>query len=223
MLNPSKGNMYPFVTHTWNTVKGKCPHGCSYCYMRRFKQNPVRFDKKELKTDLGSGNFIFVGSSCDMWAWTIEREWIFQTLYHCQVFIDNKYLFQSKNPWHFRAFYGEFTDDVIFGTTIESNRNYEKGPPQISDRYCGISEISKYDAERVMVTIEPIMDFDLKPMVEIFQDIDPEWVNIGADSQGHRLPEPPPEKIKELISELEKFTEVKIKKNLKRLLEPIGS
>jgi hypothetical protein len=66
-LNTSKGNMYDFVTHTWNTVKGECYHDCSYCYMKRWgKLKPARFDQKELKTDLGSNNFIFVGSSCDM-------------------------------------------------------------------------------------------------------------------------------------------------------------
>ena len=55
-LNKSAGNMYDFVTHTWNTVKGLCPHGCSYCYMKRWgTQNPVRFDAKELRTDLGKG------------------------------------------------------------------------------------------------------------------------------------------------------------------------
>jgi DNA repair photolyase len=58
-LNTSTGNMYSFVTHTWNTVKGECHHDCSYCYMKRWgKQKPVRFDKKELKTDLGKDNFI---------------------------------------------------------------------------------------------------------------------------------------------------------------------
>jgi len=73
--------MYEFVTHTWNTVKGECYHDCSYCYMKRWgKLNPVRFDEKELKTDLGSGNFIFVGSSCDMWAENIPDKWIFKTL-----------------------------------------------------------------------------------------------------------------------------------------------
>jgi len=25
MLNEVKGNMYGWVTHTWNTIKGKCP------------------------------------------------------------------------------------------------------------------------------------------------------------------------------------------------------
>ena len=59
-LNKSTGNMYEFITHTWNTIKGECPHGCSYCYMKRWgKQPPVHFDEKELKTDLGKNNFIF--------------------------------------------------------------------------------------------------------------------------------------------------------------------
>ena len=77
MLNKSKGNMYEFVTHTWNAIKGECYHQCSYCYMKRWgRLKPVRLDEKELKTDLGNDNFIFVGSSCDMFAQNIPDEWI---------------------------------------------------------------------------------------------------------------------------------------------------
>jgi len=43
-------------------------------------------------------------------------------------------------------------------------------------------------------------------------------VNVGADSGNHHLPEPPKEKILELISELKNFTKVHLKKNLKRLI-----
>ena len=32
MLNESKGNMYGFITNTWNSIKGKCYHDCSYCH-----------------------------------------------------------------------------------------------------------------------------------------------------------------------------------------------
>ncbi len=64
----NKGNMYDFVTHRWNPIKGKCPHECAYCYMKRFPLGPLHLDEKELRTDLGSGNFIFVGSGTDMWA-----------------------------------------------------------------------------------------------------------------------------------------------------------
>lgn len=80
-----KSNMYQFIDATWNTVKGECFHDCSYCYMKRWgKLKPTRFDEKELKTDLGKDNFIFVGSSCDMFAEKIPNEWIEKTLEHCQ-------------------------------------------------------------------------------------------------------------------------------------------
>ena len=47
--------------------------------------------------------------------------------------------------------------------------------------------------------------------------IKPEFVSIGADSKGHNLQEPCKENIKVLIDELNKFTTVIIKDNLKRL------
>ena len=51
-----------------------CLLKCSYCYMKRWgKLNPVRFDEKELKTDLGKNNFIFVGSEDLM-----KQEWIYE-------------------------------------------------------------------------------------------------------------------------------------------------
>jgi len=95
MMNKVKGNMYSWCTHTWNTVKGECPHSCAYCYMNRWGPQPeIHFDNKELKTDLGEGNFIFVGSSCDMWAESIPVEWIHHTLIHCRKYEGNRYLFQ---------------------------------------------------------------------------------------------------------------------------------
>ena len=46
MLNKQKGNMYGFVTHTWNVIKGKCPHDCEYCYMKIFPLGELHFDEK---------------------------------------------------------------------------------------------------------------------------------------------------------------------------------
>jgi hypothetical protein len=44
-------------------------------------------------------------------------------------------------------------------------------------------------------------------------------VFIGADSKHCKLPEPSEEKILKLINELQKFTRVVIKDNLKRLVK----
>lgn len=70
-----------------------------------------------------------------------------------------------------------------------------------------------------MVSIEPIMDFDLPDMVRWIEDIKPEFVSIGADSKGHNLPEPSPDKLAQLIGELGRITEVELKANLARIMK----
>lgn len=70
---------------------------------------------------------------------------------------------------------------------------------------------------RKMMSIEPIMDFDLVAMVKMISMIEPEFVSIGADSKGHGLKEPPWEKVRELIDRLGGITEVREKANLERL------
>ena len=205
--------MYEFITHTWNTIKGECKHDCSYCYMKRWgKLNPIRFDAKELNTNLGKNNFIFVGSSNDMFADGVKTEWIQKTLTHCKKF-DNKYLFQSKNPFEF-LFY-KFPDKTVLGTTIESNQDHLiSKAPLVDERAKQIKYLgSKYET---MITIEPILDFDLNEFVEMLIDVNPTWINIGADSGNNNLPEPSPEKIIALINAL---PNIKIKNNLKRLVK----
>lgn len=219
-LNESKGNMYNFISHTWNTVKGKCYHDCSYCYMKRWgKLKPTRFDEKELKTDLGKGNFIFVGSSCDMWAENIHHEWIIKTLEYCNKF-DNKYFFQTKNPQKFNNYIKYMPINSDYCVTIETNRVYKDimgncpSPRKRVDEIIKLSEIAK----NCYITIEPIMDFDLDIFIDMIELCEPIQVNIGADSGGHNLPEPSKEKVLSLISELEKFTVIHEKSNLKKLL-----
>ena len=221
-LNEGKGNMYEFITNTWNTIKGECLHDCSYCYMKRWgKLNDVRFDEKELKTNLGSENFIFVGSSCDMWAENIPDEWIKKTLTHCSKY-DNKYLFQTKNPSRIIDFIGQYgiMGGMTVCTTIESDIFYleimKNSPPPIQRSYA-MGELS--DLLDTYVTIEPILDFNLENMVSMIKRCNPKQVNIGADSGNNNLPEPSKEKVLQLIEELQKFTTIHNKSNLKRLLK----
>lgn len=212
-LNISKGNMYEFITHTWNTIKGECKHDCSYCYMKRWgKLKPIRFDEKELKTDLGSGNFIFVGSSNDMFGCG-NIEWMDRTLQHCRKF-DNNYFFQSKNPFAFTNAGLVFPEKSSFCTTIETNRFYE----EIMGNTQKPHERAYHLPENSYITIEPIMDFDLKEFVSLLKVAKPKQVNIGADSGNNGLPEPSKEKVLQLIDELQKFTIIHNKSNLKLLL-----
>jgi hypothetical protein len=157
----------------------------------------------------------FVGSSCDMFADGIPEQWVIATLSKAEH-SDNQYLFQTKNP-------SRINDNVlprnsVVCTTIETNRWYQdimKNCPPPYQRAAGMLciDVPKY------LTIEPIMDFDLNEFVEIIESIHPEQVNIGADSGGHGLPEPPKKKVVELIQALEGFTTVHQKSNLQRLLK----
>ncbi len=216
-LNPQSGNMYPFVTHTWNPIKGRCSHDCVYCYMKRFPQKPIRLDERELRTNLGEENFIFVGSSTDMWAEDVPNEWIIQVLLAVLDAPDNTYLYQSKNPEQFIKL-GAVADE-IYGTTIETNRidYHESKAPDVFARAQAMQKLAD-DGHRTMITIEPVMDFNTDVLSAMIKRCRPEWVNIGADSKGHGLPEPSPEKLRDLIGALDEFTEVKLKSNLDRLL-----
>jgi DNA repair photolyase len=220
-LNPQKGNMYGFITHTWNPIKGACIHQCEYCYARGYAQLQVWLDEKCFLDNLGEGKFIFLGSATDMFSERVKTEWIKRVLHYCQVYPKNEYLLQSKNPHR-------FLDDIlmkiydykfILCTTIETNRQglidkYSKAP-SIENRILSLASI---ESIRKMITIEPIMDFDLQELRDMIWSVQPESVNIGADSKGHGLPEPSREKVQALITELGIFTKVHLKDNLKRLL-----
>lgn len=218
-LNKSTGNMYDFITHTWNTIKGECYHDCSYCYMKRWgKLKPVRFDEKELKTDLGTGNFIFVGSSCDMFAENIPEKWINKTLNICDRFSGNSYLFQTKNPEIMIGY--DLPNNSVICTTLESDSYYPSimnNSPEPMQRSLAMNKLSKKYI--TYVTIEPIMDFHMEHFVKMIKRCNPKQVNIGADSGKNNLPEPSKEKVLQLIDELKKFTTIHNKSNLSRLLK----
>lgn len=222
-LNKSTGQMYNFCTHTWNSIKGDCPFSCSYCYVKDIKKRYGKpdiapyLDEKCFKDNLGSGNYIFVGSSNDMWAADIPAGWINQTLCHCAKFPENKYLFQTKNPQRFRSLArGQIGAEVLLACTIESNRDYNiSKAPTIYARAAAFGWIGSPK----MVSIEPVLDFDVGLFVQMLHNIDPNKISIGADSKGHGLPEPNKTKLKALIVECKKFAEVLEKPNLARLLK----
>jgi len=214
-LNKSVGNMYEWVTHTWNPVKG-CKFDCRYCYIKSHKGYSLhpRCSTAEMKTSLGKGKFIFVGSMCDMFGDWIDSELIREVLRLCLLY-DNKYLFQTKNPRRFSEFLSLFPEKTILGTTIETNRKtgHISKAPSTYERAYAMQSIGLIKE----VTIEPILDFDIHDLVMMIEDIKPRFVAIGADSKGHNLDEPNPQKIKVLINLLDKFTTVKLKKNLARI------
>lgn len=68
------------------------------------------------------------------------------------------------------------------------------------------------------MTLEPIMAFDVDKLEPWLTVLNPDFVNIGADSKSHDLPEPTQAQIEELVFVLKAAgIDVRLKDNLKRL------
>ena len=237
LLTKSKGNMYPWVTHTWNPVGGECPHRCAYCYVVHgvaARSGKYRGTPRLIEKMLGdlyihgkehpSKNTIFVCSCIDLFAESISDVILNSVLFHTADYPENRYLFQTKNPGKLLHFLPKIlTKNPIIGTTIETNRAIPgiSKAPLSAERAETIYLIKRYTDYEIMISIEPIIDFDLDSMITWIEIIRPQFVSIGADSKGCNLPEPSPEKIIDLINELKYITKVIIKPNLRRILEPI--
>ena len=232
MLKEATGNMYEFITHTWNPIIGKCPHDCKYCYViykyGQMKNETLRIDKDSLNDDFGTGKFIFVGSGVDLFANDIPEEWINRVLDKCHqdnndLFgVRNRFLFQSKNPSRMLQFIDHpvFQSSVVC-TTIESNRYYPSimnHAPHIEERALAMSEIANRGMETYL-TIESIMAFDREELVRLIRMCRPTQVNIGANTYTKiRIPEPTREEIFDLVNEIMDECKVELKDNLNRII-----
>ena len=228
-LNKTKGNMYPWITHTHSHLGGECPHKCTYCYVDSFRhrvpkyQGKLRLIEKELWVNYGKNKIIFIEHCNDLFAAEVPDEYIIKILTHCYRYPDNTYVFQTKNPARYlMPFFPTFPDKSIFGTTIETNRTIPNIglAPQPTTR---LGDFAELKAVKKFITIEPILDFDLGYFSHWLRVIQPDFVNIGADSKGHGLQEPTMEKVQALIDKLTGYgIEVKEKHNLKRLKGEVG-
>lgn len=227
--------MYQFHSelYTYNPLKGKCSHDCSYCFMKsmraRFKQNAtLRLDPQELNAKLGKNRFIFIGSSTDVFASDVPHEFITAIFDHAYDFPDNEYMLQSKNPARFLEFsahklFDERKAKLVLCTTIESNIDYPdiSSAPVIAERVEVMRKLFGM-GYKTMVTVEPIMKFtDAAVFANMLASVVPIQVNIGANSsRAVKLPEPTKAEVNALISELKaRGITVHLKDNLDRLLK----
>lgn len=225
-LNKSSGNMYPWVTHMHTHLGGQCPHKCTYCYVEtpRFGRpkrytGPLRLIEDEFKEKYGKGKTIFMEHKNDFLAAEVPDEFIVRIIKHAREWPDNTYVWQTKNPErYFSEAIRPFPEASIYGTTIETNRwmpDISNAPPP-KDRVLAMERLSV--VSRKFVTIEPVLDFDVDILAEWIARINPEFLNLGADSKGHGLPEPSVEKIMQLVEKLHGYgIELREKHNLNRL------
>jgi DNA repair photolyase len=151
----------------------------------------------------------------------IPYSWIKKVIDYAHGFGGNQYIFQTKNPKRFiTSYFGLSAERDILCTTIETDQylpEIMRNAPSPFDRLHHLYQM-RTRGFRIMITIEPIMDFNPGVLLFMLRTIKPMQVNIGADSGNNHLPEPSKEKTLGLITELRKFTKVVEKKNLMRII-----
>jgi DNA repair photolyase len=210
---------------TWNPITG-CKYKCIYCWARRYAErlaikgvepysssgfNPV-FVEKRLRQRLPRNDIIFVSDMGDMWGEWVPKDWIKKILLALRYKRCLGYLFLTKNPVRYLEFKEEFSENMMLGVTIETNRTYNitRGPSP-SDRFEVMKNLKwKHKA----IIIEPILDFDPE-FFNWISKIQPEIVYVGYDNYNNKLPEPQLAKTKVLVKKLEKKFTVK-SKNLRK-------
>jgi len=218
--------MFSFITETWNPLAGECPHKCIYCWSRRLQkrynltkyQGEPKLVEKELKRKFKLGSFVFVQDMSDLFAEKVPTKLIREILNKIREFPDVKFLLLTKNPKRYGDLIFSIPENCVLGATIETNGwTSERGgfyhaiskAPHPLERIEALHKLRDWDVpHHIMVSIEPILDFDLGSFMGYLMDVSPDFVVVGYDNYGNRLPEPSLEKTSHLIERLERFTTV---------------
>ena len=224
-------HMYKENAKSLNWFVG-CNHACIYC-IPSFQRQMKRRGKKCLKCynyephahlerllkappKTQGKDFVFFPSSGDP-AYASIKEWETAISYTKQ-YPNVTFLIQSKDSIVFNHY--QFPDNVILDTTVETNLlsfnikgcKYEyysdiSAAPYPIQR---LSDFLRVGHKRKGITIEPILCFSNK-FASFIKPLNPEFVYVGYDNHNCKLPEPTLAQTQQLIEELEKFTEVRVK------------
>jgi protein gp37 len=182
------------------------------------KEFLIKYDEETLtKNDGKYPATIFIEHMNDLFSADTPTEFINRIMDHCKGYPENTYVFQTKNPVRMKLWLTSMPPNHVVGSTIETNREYtmSKAPKPI-ERARAMTEIKG----RKFITIEPVLDFDVDILANWIANINPEFLNLGADSKGHGLPEPTVDKIMQFTEKLKEYgIELREKHNLKRLMK----
>jgi DNA repair photolyase len=227
--------MFPFITCTWNPLGGACQHNCVYCWARKlaaerkmakYQGEPRLIESicKRFKAE----DFVFV---CDML--DLLGEWVpsddIKIVLGRIAGSPAQFLLLTKNPKRYLLMLDFLPKNAVLGCTIESDRNHlglSKAPSQFCRLYwmTKLAEVERTrstdnvkDGNKLFVSVEPILDFNLESFSNILCNwIKPWAVAIGYDNYANHLPEPPLEKTMQLIDRLEKAGVTVYRKTLRK-------
>ena len=222
------GKMFSIVTATWNPISG-CLYNCNYCWAKDLAvtklKNAKRYSKgfkptlneSEFNVKFGKGDLIFVSDMGDMFADFVPSEWIVKVLDHIRQFPEADFLFMTKNPKRYIELLPQIPENAILGATIETTcdeiiqTDKVSNAPLPTQRYEAMKAL---DWKRKIVSIEPIMDFDINLFSKWIEEINPFIVYVGYDNYCHKLREPTLKFTMELVNQLSE-TSLVIKKTLR--------
>jgi DNA repair photolyase len=214
-----KKRMFPFISDTCNPIGGYC-YDCGYCYIHGGKGMKKRYgqirDKytgnhelydSVLSKKFKKGKFVFQSDCIDIFhpdipSWMVRRvlEWIGQN--------DATFLILTKNPKGFLDYVYDLPDNIAIGITCESNRTYSLKPLMSQfERLRVFKEISYNDKMKYyprLISVEPIMRFDMITFFNHISFCKPDCVAVGYDSNYSKLNEPFKAKTLQLIYNLRK-------------------
>ena len=225
-INPDSANQRMYKERKANiAVFRGCGFNCTYCAFRNtlsrlnctscvhFKPHSHLEVLRKTAPQTRKGEFVTIGLTGDISF--MDGEDFNQVLEYCYNHPFTTFLIQSKNPAYFLRWKYVIPENVILGTTLESNlgqwwgyKGFEpihystisKAPPPINR----FEAMLKLDCRKA-ITIEPIIDFDADTFPSWITSIQPEIVWVGYDShpEKNRLHEPPLSKTQEFIKHLE--------------------
>lgn len=222
--------MFPFITRTHNPIGGGhviqkdgkitgC-YNCVYCWATSMKNQykwqkylgTYRFIEKELLVRYKKDDFTFVCDMIDIGRVPIP---ILIQFFNWLEDQPGKILTLTKNPRIYMELIRlgiKIPENVYLGATIESNKNYpdiSKAPSQ-DNRLYWMTLLSQIESvkDRLFISIEPVMAFDLKIFETSIYCIKPWAVAIGYDNYNSGLLEQDLMTVKELISRMGEYTTV---------------
>ena len=219
-------NMY-LNCSTYNPFVG-CGYDCVYCrpsFQRQLKRvagilkcqdcydyKPHYHPERLATSKIPSSPIVFVCGTGDITfcKYSFMRK-IFNVIEKHRPKMDKTYYFQSKNPVCFTQYLDWFLanqEKIILVTTLETNRDagYRKisQAPLPTVRFGDFYDL---DYPRKVLTIEPVLDFDLEDFVDMVLKLHEqgtlEYVWFGFDSKNCGLPEPSAEKAQRFIDILQ--------------------
>jgi hypothetical protein len=218
-------------TRSWNPFAG-CGFDCTYCkpsFHRALAmvgrtqhckdclnyaphEHPERLDR------IPNDQAIFVCEDADI---AFARPNFMEKILE-KMRADNKkdriWFLQSKNPARLKKYLHLLPPNTYLATTLETNRDEGYGKiskaPKPSQRYRDFLGLSW---PKKIVTVEPLMDFDLPAFADWIESIRPAAVFIGFNSRPNavQLREPDKKKMWQLIHALEDASIRVLKKEMR--------